>query len=404
MYLLDDYRWLHSEPAKTFWKSIVGVPPDQSSQVLKLAKAQFPSHQANLIALQFELLPLARRKFDNPHQWSWTKQLLEQASDQWTSLETALDFPIGSHVMDVCCGAGADSAALNQVGLSVTSIDQCPIACELTRQNMSVQHRIVQVVEASAQQMSIEQDSYINIDPDRRVEGRRITNLDSMSPSWQCVEDLIDRSQGLSLKLSPGLRIDWKSGQHEGPPPDTVRYLSKDGSVRQQRWLWGLNRWPKGTVVISAFVKSPTVGWVHESFESSVDTSIYGVATERIGSYVADYDPAIRAAEVGVPFAQRFGWQLLSSSSGYFTSNEPIKHPMTRTFQVLQTIPMDLRKLKALARTLRPKVWELKSRGVEIDLDSLRKSLTTDPSSEKSLCVLFTKIGKSYRAIICERC
>jgi len=402
MVTIDDIRWLASRQARQFWIEISELPVADTALVLKRARSLFLPSQASLMMAQLELLATAKRKVSEPWRWHWTKQLLEQASDEITAMETAQDFPAEAHVDDICCGAGADAIALakRNLNLKVVAYDRCPIACELVRQNAASHSCLIQVVETSAENIQIDASTYINIDPDRRSEGRRVTNLDSLSPSSDVIQSLVAKARGFSLKLSPGLRVEWNSGLPLAP--EAIRYLSKDGAVKQQRWYWGLDRWPKDSIVVSTHSKSSEYHWSHEIFDrKQAAENAREILVDRCMPYVADYDPAIRAAELGAAFAKKHQWSLLDSSSGYLTANQPVQHPMVRWFRLLHELPLDRKQIKSFAKTLDTKTWELKSRGVDLDLDEVRKMLPTSSKSNEARTILFTRIGGRHRALIC---
>jgi hypothetical protein len=208
-------------------------------------------------------------------------------------------------------------------------------------------------------------------------------------------------------------------------PPESIRFIAKEGTVRQQRWSWGLNRWPRNSITVSmllnerskkiadSFPKEHATldgtracsdgNWFHETFlQSTMVRHVGDVTTDEAGEFVADYDPSLRAAELGPSFAARYGWHLLNTGSGYITSGNPMAHPLVRWYRVLENVPLDRKQLKSLSKQLSAKRWELKSRGVDIDLDAIRKLLATDRSSERGLSILFTQLGEHHRALICE--
>ena len=402
MVSIEDIQWLSTPQARQFWESIAALPVSQSLVVLNRARELFPLPQASLITAQFELLSIAKRKVSDPSKWFWTRLLLEQASDEVTARETAADFPKESHVHDICCGAGSDAIALSFQKLKVTAYDRCSIACELTRQNAASHSSFIDVIDAAAEDIRFASTDYINIDPDRRAEGRRVTSLEWLSPAVETIQSLVDRSKGLSLKLSPGLRIDWNCPAKNSLVPESIRYLSKDGAVKQQRWYWGIDRWPVNSIVVSTHSKSSDYVWAHEIFDRSTPSvDPCETLTDRCLEFIADYDPAIRAAERGADFAIRHRWNLIDSTSGYLTASQPRHHPMVRWFRLLHDIPMDRKQIKTLTKSLQPKAWELKSRGVEVDLDQIRKSLATSSDSNDTLTILFTRVGNRHRALVC---
>jgi hypothetical protein len=64
---------------------------------------------------------------------------------------------------------------------------------------------------------------------------------------------------------------------------------------------------------------------------------------------------------------------------------------------------MDSKRIRAMARNFGASVWELKSRGVDIDLDAMRRRLPTDSNSDRHLTLLFTRLGKKHVAIVAQR-
>lgn len=426
MFDVDDYRWLSTSQAQKLWQSLCSEPKTKSDALLKRLRTMLPANQASLLAEQIELLAMAKKKFANPQNWFWTRQLLEQSSDFETAAETALDFPTSNRVVDICCGAGADSVGLAQRGLIVQAVDSCPIACELTRQNAQSHGLQIDVFDRSADQTEIDPHSYIHIDPDRRADGARSSSLDRLSPGWGTIVTLLGQCKGMSLKLAPGTRVDFnRLAQRVERPPESVRFLAKDGSVRQQRWYWGLERWPTGSITASMRLNEPSTrraehfaasqtsyrttnstasqGWFHETF---LTEEVHSANSTNLAyapsAFVADYDPSLRAAELSSRFAKRYGWQLMDSSSGYLTANEASVHPMVRWFQVVEVLPLDLKRIKSFARTANVRTWELKSRGLEVDLNGLRRILSTEEKCQESMTIFCTKLGDHHRAIFCK--
>ncbi len=426
MFEVEDYRWLSTLEAQKIWQSLSSEPTTKPDALLKRLRSHLPTNHASLLVEQFELLGLAKKKVAQSHLWFWTRQLLEQSSDFETAAETALDFQPGNRVWDICCGAGADSIALANRALIVQAVDRCPIACELTRHNARSQGLAINVFDRAAEQTEIDSESYIHIDPDRRADGTRSSSLDRLSPGWDTIVSLLGRCRGMSLKLAPGTRVDLNGlAQRVERPPESVRFLAKDGSVRQQRWYWGLERWPAGSITASMHLNAPSTrraeqfaasysnknahkttashGWFHETFLTGDVQSMNPSNLATVPSnYVADYDPSIRAAELSSSFAKRYGWQLIDSGSGYLTSNETSVHPMVRWFSVEEVLPLDNKRIKSFARTANVRTWELKSRGLEVDLNALRKVLATEKNGETNMTILCTKLGNHHRAIFCK--
>jgi SAM-dependent methyltransferase len=416
---LEDYEWLKSADARRFLADLRAQPCLDPFRTTQSLRQQLPPNRVSVLLEQAELFSYAKRKFRDAEKWVWTKTLLEQASDEVTSHETAADFPLDASVVDLCCGAGADSVAIAKRVSELAALDLSPIACELTRQNAESHALGFQVSHRDASQVTIGQHQFLHLDPDRRHAGARVSRLDGMTPTWDQIQLLLKKCHGASLKLAPGLRMELEELAH---PPDTIRFLSRDGSVKQQRWYWGIERWPSHSIIVSTSFKRsepsprPLDGtlntmesglqetWHHELFAKEVchDTSLVRVITDQIGDFIADYDPGLRASELACAFADRYRLRLLGMDHGYLTSSRLETHPMIRWYRVIEELPVDKKQLRAFAKAMSPFDWELKSRGVEIDLDQIRKLLARDPNSSSRLAILFTQVNGRYRAIACK--
>ncbi|XZE22305.1 class I SAM-dependent methyltransferase [Pirellulaceae bacterium SH449] len=395
MFEESDYEWLACDETIQIWQRM-----HATNEVTSIATAEPTSLESKrrmrLLREQGELAALAKNKFPESHNWFWTRTLLEQASDRWCANETAADFPSHAEVVDICCGAGADTLALAARCKSVRAIDAAATSVHLLKANAKLQNRSIQSSCQLAEEVTLHAHDYLHIDPDRRTTGKRVTAVEGLQPSWPTVRRLVEEAGGSSIKVAPA--TPWSELEIL---PEVVRFLSRDRSVRQQRWLWGLERWPRGSIVVSVLSGNT---WVHEVFlQSELDTacSRESLATD-VAAFVADYDPGLRAARVSGLLAERIGCQMLDSAGGYFTANACHPHGMVRWFRSLDLLTMDAKKLRAYARSAGVGVWELKSRGVAVDLDKLRKDLPTTPGSERTLTLLFAKVCGRPRVIVAE--
>lgn len=396
MYEESDYEWLSSDKAIQTWEMMHST----GNGLLVLKNELLPSADRKrmeaLLKDQWSLSQVARSKFLDPQHWFWTRTLLEQSSDAWCAEETARDFPADARVVDVCCGAGADTLALAARCDAVRAIDLSPTSVALMKANAKLQGRCIDVRCESAEELRLQSPEYLHIDPDRRTTGKRVTAIEGLQPCWAVVRSLIANSRGASVKVAPA--TDWSELDDA---PDVVRFLSRDRSVRQQRWLWGIDRWPVGSIVVSVHMRDQ---WVHEVFEQNNEneSSVNRRCAQEPGAYIADYDPAIRAARVSASFASRLGCQMLDSAGGYLTAEHCVPHGMVRWFRVLDVLSMDSKKLRAYARSAQVGAWELKSRGVTVDLDKVRKELSIAADSSKLCTLLFSKIAGRAQVIAAE--
>ena len=401
MQLIEELRWLRSPEGLSVWEELVALQEKERLKSLPL-QVKLPDRRRHFLMEQLSYARLAREKFPNPEYWFWTKRLLEQASDYWCALETAADFPDQSKVLDICSGAGADAVALARRCAQVIAVDQDPIACNLTELNAARNHVYVVTKCCPAESLTLEDSPYVHLDPDRRSTGARVSALREFQPSWETISTFLNQCQGLSMKVAPA------TTPAELPnPPSVVRFLSRNRSVRQQRWIWGLDRWPQDSLVISACLRNE---WHHEIFPMSAYGRIKSgdythsrdVIQDSVTEFIADYEPAIRAANCSLAMAQRLGCQLLHQEGGYLLRSQPIEHPMLRWFRVVEVLPLDRKKLIAYCRKFPARQWEFKSRGVEVNLQELSRSIPTSADEDRVRTILFAKVENRHRAIIAD--
>ena len=404
MFTLEDYRWLTSPSGRRAWEQLQLEKAPASLGSIKKLTAGDESH-ARLLLEQLRIADRnARRKFSEPHRWFWTQQLFEQSSDEQVAHDTALDFPPQQEVVDGCCGAGADSVALCTQSRPTLSIDLDPVACMLTHANLE-SHRLTPAVHCGLiESTPLPERFHLHVDPDRRATGNRTIQPEHMAPAWPSLSPIIAKSTSCSLKLAPGLKfphhLDW------GPsgPPSALRWISRQGTVRQQRWYWRVERWPENAIITSCLTRQGN--WHHEVFAADNIASHAGSIDPKSNLknvFIADQDPVLRAANVVSHFALRIDASLLGGDSGYYLADQPQFHPMLTWFKIDDVLPFDRKKLRAYARVRKAKNWELKSRGVEIDLDKTAKELETHHGSEERVTILFTRHGTKHLAIVATR-
>ncbi len=115
-----------------------------------------------------------QRKFLQPENWVWTSRYLELASNQLTAEMTASFFPPGIRVVDIGCGGGADATSLVKQR-EVLAIDRNPLAIQLTQANWQLQSSdrgVLNAKVADAENVKIDSEDFVHLDPDRRQEDR----------------------------------------------------------------------------------------------------------------------------------------------------------------------------------------------------------------------------------------
>lgn len=408
---LSDIQWIASAQCAEAWERCKGAAA--FSKAL-LAALRLTPWQIQFLQTQLECANGASaKKVADPWNWFWTRILLEQASDQWTADETALDFPAEVAVVDGCCGAGVDSISIarhllqgGELDGRITSIDSSEVACALTRVN-SIRNGVPLNPELKRfEEAKFSALAWLHLDPDRRVAGRTV-NVYSTEPSWTVIAERIALAPGASIKAAPGFQPKDDFPWDRCGPPDVRRWISRDGSVRQQRLYWRIPRWENAKRIASAYRRGS--GWYHEVFEEEPLSGYqaYDLIDNEISQtgecfFVADHDPALRAAGCVPALSANLRMRVLGNEFGYCTASEPVSNPMLRWYRVLEVMPLDRKKVRAMSRARKVGRWELKSRNVDVDLIQWKKDLVVDKGSDLVRWLLITKLGPKHICMVCE--
>ena len=395
---LGDYRWLANQG-----EAWIAMAAERSSSPLARAewlRTQIPPQRARLVLEQVELRERARDKFPDASRHLYTRLGLEQATDATVAAYKARRFRHGEPVADLCCGIGGDLVALAGRG-PATGVERDPLVALLAEANL----RMVEtengqntvrfscgVVVADAAEFSVAGYWGWHIDPDRRPAGRRTTRVDFHEPGPEVIDRLRGDCGTGAVKLAPAavLPENW-------PPEAELEWISRDRQCRQLvAWFGDLAAYPghrKATLLGDSPVPMRTV----------VGEATCGPPAVRpVGRYVFDPDAAVLAAGLLGVLAAEHGLAPFSATAAYLTGDRLLEDPMLACFEVLEVMPLDV---KRLARHLRDRNigrLEIKKRGVPHDPETLRRRLAL--RGELPGVLILASVGRSATAILARRC
>ena len=380
---------------------------------------------------QQRLQERAIKKFEDADRWLWTSKLLEQASDGDSAAMTAAFYPEGVHVIDFCCGAGADTVALARRG-PVTAVDRCLVACCLAEANLAVHvptlsgrdsnpsqvidhSNASQVVCTDAERFPWDPNDWLHIDPDRRTSSKRTTRLQQFQPGPAFLAKAIEQSAGGSIKLAPATNLDSLQDSLDDADRDRMLSASKrvgrqwiehDHSVRQQRWWWNHPAFPAASTTVS--VAGRNGAWSHwtkrddEAFHARHHAAVTDT-WEAIGGAIGDTRRCVRAADLQATMACELGASTIGNSQGFLLREtlptEP--SPWIDWFRVVAVMPLDRKRLRTALRERNVGRLEIKVRSVEVDPESLRREMKLRGSESATL--LITRCGNRTIAVIADR-
>jgi hypothetical protein len=399
----------------TTWQAITSIAGDEA---IRQIAGQTSHNQAltsrNEVARNHSLRPWLqyqadlRKKswprFPKDQSWFWTDTLLQQASDWQSAVFKAKQFPNGCEMIDLCCGVGVDTVALTLHQHQVTAIDLDPLACFLAAANLSWHLGIPinqsdtdfsvgnhQVLCEDARKLIPNCTNYVHVDPDRRPDLIRTTQVDLMEPPLSDLESLLTRSRGGMIKLAPASQVTTPWSEK------TCRlWIGDRRQCRQQLLVWGLDTFPVGTHCAADIS--------HDTRQSifAGDPQILSSATTEPEAYLFDFQPSIRAANLTGALADHLNVKSLGDVTGYLTGSTAIDHPLVDSYRVIESTGWDEKKVKRLLRAKDIGRLTVKKRGCrQLDPNRLQNSLSSENGNHHAV-LLLAEIGRKQIAILAE--
>jgi hypothetical protein len=380
---IEAYRWLASDDARS-WLDLAAAWPGARLGLIERLRRELGAERARATIEQIELRPRAREKFSNAERMFFTRIGLEQATDEWIARYKAERFAKASSVVDFCSGVGGDLAALAQ-GRTAIGVDRDPVMQIIGAANSGAEVRLADVEQCDAGEF----DAW-HLDPDRRPEGRRTTRVELHSPGAEAIERMLARCADGAIKLAPAAEIPggWIDQCEQ-------EWISRRRECRQLvAWFGRLAQAPgerRATVLLPdgsahGFVARPTAG---------------RLTTDRIARFVFEPDPAILAADLVGPLAEKYCLGTISPDGGYLSGDRPVDDPLMAAFETLDVSPLRIKRLKSLLAERGIGRVEVKKRSVDIEPATLEKQLRT--SGERTAVLLVAPVAGKVTAILARR-
>ena len=366
---LEDHHWLTSAQGRELIELVRQKCDERGLLAIadqRRLQSRFP---ANLVGQAHDLLLLRRKaasKFACAEEMFLTAKSLEQASDQAIGAYKASRFPQGGSLADLCCGIGGDLIPLAKTG-SVCGVEADPRLAEFARANLAANSAAGDVLQEDAAHYDVGQVDAWHIDPDRRLAGRKTTQVDSFSPSWSEIVRLLALNPNASLKLAAASRI---------PQLDSIRHVRQwIGNARECRqqviWCGDLSTVDAGPVRHQATLAESNREPV--SIEGSPD--LVPDIRQTIGRYFYDPHSVVLASHLLGVIAHAHGLATIAAGAVYLTGDDQIETPFLRGFEVLEHAPFDRKRWRQLLRDRKIGRLEIKKRGVDIDPETVRRQM-----------------------------
>jgi len=398
---LDDYRWLVSPDAHQ-WLDTAAEGHESLMALTQSLRAEIGPKRSHLVIAQAELRRRAKVKFSRAEKMFFTRQLLEQATDERISEYKATRFPSKQAMADLCCGIGGDLLGLAGHG-QVTGVDRDPIAVLFAEANCRTLDRDgVELEVADVNQYDVGSYQAWHLDPDRRAVGqptgsrrssgrRRTTKVEYQEPAADTVNRLLECNPRAAIKLAPATKA--PDGWAERAE---LEWIGSRGECRQQvAWFDDLARYP-GERSATVFVSGcPSPLSVHGAPNSEIPLS------PTVGRYILEPHAAVLAAGLACVLARQHDLSEVSPGIAYLTSDDVVDDPILSCFEVTEVLPFDPKYVKKAIRQRNIGDLEIKKRGVRVSPEQLRKELR--PKGDESATLLLLPVQRKVRAILAKR-
>lgn len=380
-----DLDFLTSEAGRALLARLADedLGPEQTLLLLSALRRDHSPEQAAAALTLARLRARARGKFGpDAERMFFTADALEQASDPTVRSYRAAYFR-GLRVLDVCCGIGADALALAEAGAQVLGLDIDPLRVLIAQHNaaalgLDVHFRVADVREGLP-------DGYdaVFYDPARRDEkGRRLHHVELYRPPLSLVKGW--GSLPAAVKLSPGVDLQ-QLDEYGG----SVEFISVGGELKEAV-LW-LNR-DRAGLQATLLSGGQVFHWRRESIPDAA------VAPPR--GWLVEPDPSLLRAGLVQDAAAAFGGSLLDETIAYFTTDLRPQSPWLRSWQVLDWMPFNLKKLRACLVAQGVGRVTVKKRGSPLEPEELIARLKLKKGPHSRTLVLTRHAGRPV-VLIC---
>lgn len=327
----------------------------------------------------------ARTKFRQADALYFTREALEQASGELVARHRAQRFRVQADtVYDLCCGIGGDALALAAAGLQVVGYDRDPLRVAIAQANaaaLGLAQRACFLV-GDVRELVPPPGAWIFFDPARRdADGRRRAPA-AYQPPLATIERWFDRAAGLAVKVAPG--IDYEAL----PYPVEVEIVSLGGEVKEACLWWGaLRRHGRSATLLPAGV-------------TLTDEAAPPPPLSAPQRYLYEPDGAVIRAHLIAQLAHRLGAAQIDTTLAFLTAAHLTPTPFARAWEILETIPFNLKQLRARLRRLGVGRVVIKKRGSPIDPQVLERQLRLE--GPEALTLVLTRVQGEHVALLCR--
>lgn len=311
----------------------------------------------------------AAAKFDDPGDWLFTDEALQQATAQRVAAHRARRLS-GAVVHDATCSVGTELAALRNCATALVGSDLDPVRLAMARNNVVG----VDVCRADALR-PITTSAVVLLDPARRSGGRRRFDPRDYTPGLDVLLDVY-RGRDFAVKCAPGIDFD---GIKQLGFSGEIEVTSVGGGVREA-CLWSTGLAAPGVTRRASML---------DTGEEITDADPDDCTIAPAGRWIVDPDGAVVRAGLVRHYGARHGLWQLDADIAYLSGD---RLPTgVRGFEVLEELGYSERRLRQALSGRDVGAVEILVRGVDVDPDALRRRLRL--RGAQAVSVVITRLG-----------
>jgi SAM-dependent methyltransferase len=332
----------------------------------------------------------AEKKFSRAGEMFFTREGLEQASAEPLSRHRAARFGGRERIADLGCGIGGDTLALAERA-PVWAVDRDALRLRMARENLRAYGSpnpvrflaadILRPVFSAAARKGMA----VFCDPARREDARRVFSVRRYSPPLAEITRLYGDgvAAALCVKISPGVR--WEEIEREACE---VEFVSFEGELREAVLWYGPLRSASRRATI--LPEDLTI--------TAAEPDSDAVSPPRAVLY--EPDPALLRAGLVRQLAARLGAARIDPQIAYLTADAFQTTPWARAYQIEETMPFGVKRLREWLRARNVGHVTVKKRGSPLTPEDLERQLKL--RGEESRIVFLTKVGGKPYALIAQ--
>jgi len=347
----------------------------------------------DIVAAALDVALLRRKahdKFERADEMFFTRESLEQASAEVVAEHRAHRYDSYPAVADLCCGIGGDALAL-AAHADVLAVDRNMLRLRMALANAQaygIDHHMHAIC-ADVNAWYVDPSLPIWADPARRAGGHRLFSPEAYHPPLSSLLPLALRAPGAGTKLAPGVSYD-ELDALLGSTSYEVEILSVHGECREAV-LW-----------LGDFVTTSRRATLLPGGHTLTARSLTGpVPVTPPGSYLYEPDAAVIRAHLVEHLAEDIDASKIDDQIAYLTTDTRVETPFAISYQVLETMPFNLKALNRRLRELDVGELIIKKRGLSIDPEQFRHRLKYGPGAQ-TVAVVLTRIRNRPSVLICR--